>query len=169
MEISTHEISISDLGGHDGIKESVYLDFPSTWRGDDVIVTLCASRYTHSSGLSDWQIYGHKVRAAETGSWSSNTYSDTARKRLTDKFSDEVAAWLKTDAYTASEKRAYFYDLLGKVRELRPYGEPPSRNVRRLIDLYSGKLSKDMAGALKSACNRYDAFVVTLNYRPEGI
>jgi hypothetical protein len=167
MELHAHDISIDDACNRLSIKESVYVNFDHVWRGQPVRVTMQASRYTYADGmLDDWRTYAEKSRTVKLDGTLGEETTDLARQRLGASLKTEMKSWLYSDAYTNSERRSYFYELRGKIRDARPYSDEPTKRERALIDFFAGKIGKQNVSRLLSICDAYDAFAKALDRGP---
>jgi hypothetical protein len=159
----THYVTLNDHRGD--ISEQVMITFTSAWRGKPATVRMEASRYTHSSGLSEWRIFAERVREGMHDAPSGIQLSDTARRQLGDACEPAVKAWLATTAYKASRVVGLVAAIKRKLHDLRPYSDEPTREVRRLIDQYAAEL-ETVPGTLTRLCamaSAYDAFAAVYN------
>lgn len=156
----SHWIHIDHQGG---IKETVRLYFRAPWRGIEVNLTMEADRYTHSSGLSEWRIHTDEARQAMPGTGLAPEVTDTAKKRCGDACRQQVEDFLKSEEYARSEAGAYYDAIKRMIRELRPYSDEPSREVRQQIERFALKLSVPMAERLLALCYAFDRLTALFN------
>lgn len=167
VRAGSHSVTISPFSDM-GFKEEVFVYFNATWRGQPAAVSMRADRYTHSSGLSEWRVYSSDVKA---GAWDPETnwyaekgddLSGTARSRLGDELRPMVMEWLASEAYEVSERAAYLSAMRGMLYEARPYTDP-TRDLRRVLAKYDGKLSEAQRSYIIRLASAYDAFARIYN------
>lgn len=129
---TNHWITVTDNGRVE--KEEVTRLFLTEWRGVVVTVRISADRYRHSSGISEWRIYADQARKGTEGYGEHLT--DTARRRLSEKFSPLVQEWLNSNdsgdgSYTQSRRRVFTAVIKGKLSDLGRIGPD---QFRRLLD-----------------------------------
>lgn len=178
-----HSITLDQYGRH-GLKEEVFGYFGTNWRNTPAIVTMYADRYTYADGrLSDWRMYAREAR--EYVSDATDDYkrengpslTDLARSRLGDSCKPQMEEWLTgnvalpSGTYRQSEQRAYYRAIRNLVRDLSPYGDPPSHYVRETVDRYRDKLSpwlfdgtrpNRLTDSLTAMCDAYDLYAAAL-------
>jgi hypothetical protein len=122
--------------------EELFPRVSATWRGRPVTVELHARRYVASNGWTPWNVYPGNVIYTDTEQREHAT--DTARQRLRAETVALVTAWLDSDAYLESRKRAYAWMLLHRLREDAGsvYGSPI---VAELLERYRDEITPEIA------------------------
>jgi hypothetical protein len=90
-------------------KEEAYATILTEWRGQSVNLELELSRYQHSSGMSEWRVLPYEARLRDDSTGEviyGSGISDTARHRLFEALAPLAEAWLSTDQYRVSHRRA---------------------------------------------------------------
>ena len=145
---------VSDDYARGGYREQVFGYFKATWRGEPVIVTMQADRYTHSSGLSDWRIYAEQARSfdPERNGGRGDDLTDTARGRLSDACKPLMAAWLDSDEYAPSLANAVRNMIVREMKDRHTSTAP------RLLETYGDRLTATQHDAITTALAARDAY-----------
>lgn len=140
-------------------KEEVFPTFETTWRGAAVTVQMKASRYRHSSGMSEWRIFAEHTRD-EHG----NALTPLARGRMSEQLRPLVEAWLTTEEYAASRRQAFANAVQREFYDLRPshHDDIPTHNVRRLLATHASELSPAVLERFTRAADAFDAYAIAL-------
>lgn len=148
------------------IKEELFPQFLTTWRGVPVLVEMNANRYEHSSGMSEWRIYAtaaYKCSAEpnEHGYFTvSPSVTDTARARLGTECQPNVSEWLASVDYALSRERAINHALGRIARDMRGYGDPPSRDLRAATVAMSKahEITRESSARWEKVANAFDRY-----------
>lgn len=138
-----------------GPKEEVYGYFRATWRGQPVMVTMSADRYTYSGGeMSDWRVYAQDARYfdPERNGGRGDDVTETARWRLSDACRPVMIGWLASDAYAGSLACAV-RNMIVREAEGR-WGD----TAHRLLAEHGDKLTEAQRDAIGTALEHRNAY-----------
>lgn len=148
----SHHVTLDRFGQLD--REEVYGDVEAVWRGERVTVKVTANRYRHSSGVSDWRIFIQDARYGD-GDYGTKSLTDTARSRLREETTGELAGWIDSECYRSSFGRALVYALKLIVRE--PHYNAPD-HLRQAIPKHVEFIGSLNADALFALADKAEAF-----------
>lgn len=141
--------------GFRNYKEEVTLTFPATWRGTPCTVRMSASRYEHSTGISDWRIYADEIRDSD----GRESFTDLARQKLGAEYEPVVTDWLKSAEYQRSYADAIYRMVRDGFYHLRPYGYgSATADVRAMIAKWAHVLPAGDVAKLTDIADTYDLF-----------
>lgn len=153
---SSHYVTLG--AGYALEKEEVYLYFSATWMSKPVRFHHRASRYTHSSGLSEWRnvvIQASFIEQREDSFVTLGECSQAARRALDAATTDVVTAWLEgrgvievalgiVETYANSYKRA-----LGRtIQRIGDNRYEPWLEVNRAVSVHHEVLDTEVKRAL---------------------
>lgn len=142
-------------------KEEIVFYIRTEWRGTPARAVLTADRYEHSSGWSEWRVRCSEAREAMTEGLGASL-TDTARTRMRERFEPMVRDWLDSTEYPASRGRSLTAMLRNKLLDAKPYGDPPTREVRGVLEAVGGEMSPEDVAYVTQTADAYDTFVKVL-------
>ena len=159
-----HDIHLEGTGRQymHATRETVNLRYVTTWRGQDVQVTMKASKYTYSDceTWSDWRIYAEGALTVDTNGITGASVTDLARSKLSEVCEPLVLDWLASDAYRASLQRAYVNAAKGTMHDS---GRRRPDGLRKVLGLYGDRMPSDARQQLYRVADAYDKYVKLLD------
>lgn len=163
------------------VKEEVRMRFLTSWRGQQVIVTMEVSRYSVSTSydsdptraswkLTDWRMFAEGAREwrPETppegqepkpfAGYCGNELTDTARKALGKACEPLAWAWMNSPAFEASRKESMATRIKGMLGRAHVWSEQPTHNVQRALERHKESMHPQDHAALLALCVELESF-----------